>query len=623
MLVDQEMVVRTFQLFKPYNIVGPQDDWRFNALPAHDKSALFNLLHRNRESLPVAKALCLGGGIGTGAFVIHDIHPQAQIHIAETSPVLISSLRETLALNGLDDRLGIVAKAFDAPGGAGGATIDETLETLGGLDLIEVAIPVVEALRALDGAAATLAARNPLVLLRFTAVELEANNLELGALLDRLAALIGPVGVVDGLTGLVSPLEPGEAGAKQLHSIMGDRNANFELANRLDAVALDTTPPWGRLEERALRLGQARSVHTEGVVIADHDIAWDYPNHRQVQAPVVDWPSGKAGEAPLVTFSVPNAIISSCYVGIDAFKARLFLNQIYVDAAAWFNLRPQVDDGRFKFDSDRVIPLPGKHVVIGGPVDNAYYHWLFNWCPRLLVLEQLAPEIFHDPSVTFMIDHRAAIEPYRSFLLALGIPQERIFFADDAYDYQPEEAILVSFLPQTKYYPEIVKAFARKVVDGLKSDEPVDTRRRRVFISRQKFDTPKRRIANIDVIEPLLQSYGFEPVILEDLSVIEQIRLFSQAEAVIGVHGAGLANMMFSPPDCRMLLLENPRNISVGLSRMFSELAVVCGLRHQVISVDEEIVEGVDYSSFGNVHNRDIIVDPNVLKAALETLLST
>ncbi len=613
--------MRTFQLLKPYSIVGPQDDWRFQALPAHDKSALFNLLHRNRESVPVSKALCLGGGIGTGAFAIHDNYPQAQVWISETSPALVASLRESLALNGLDDRVSIVAKAFGGPGGEVGATIDEN-PSLADIDLIEIATPVVEAVRSLEGARATIIARNPVVLLRFSDIELEANNLDLGALLDRLIALIGPVGVVDDLTGLASPLDPGLAGAKQLHSIMGDRHASFELVNRLDAVALDTAPPWGRLEERALRLGQARSVLTEGVIIADHEIAWDYPNHKQVSTAVVDWPSGQAQEAPLVTFSVPNAIVSSCYVSIDAFKDRLFLNQIYVDAAAWFNLRPTTDDGRYRFESDRLIPLPGKHVVIGGPVDNAYYHWLFNWCPRLLVLEKLAPEVFHDPSVMFMIDHRAAIEPYRSFLLALGIPQERIFFADDAYDYQLEEAILVSFLPQTKYYPEIVKQFASKVVAGLKSDEPMQTRRRRIFISRQKFDTPKRRIANIDVIEPLLLTYGFEPVILEDLSVVEQIRLFSQAEAVIGVHGAGLANMIFSPSDCRMLLLENPRNISVGLARMFSELAVVCGLRHQVIPVDEEVVEGIDYSSFGNVHNRDIVVDPGALKVALEALLS-
>lgn len=621
MLVDQEMVVRTFQLLKPYNIVGPQDDWRFLALPAHDKSALFNLLHRNRDSLPVSKALCLGGGIGTGAFSIHDNYQQARVWISETSPSLIASLRETVALNRLDDRIVVVAETFG--GGEGGATIDANPTTFGDIDLIEAAIPVVEALRTLEGARATLAARKPMVLLRFTDIELEANNLELGGLLDRLTALIGPVGVVDGLTGLVSPLDPGQAGAKQLHSVMGDRQATFELVNKLDTVALDPSPPWGRLEERVLRLGQARSVRTEGVIIADHEIAWDYPNHGQISTAVVDWPSGQAGEAPLVTFSVPNAIVSSCYASIDAFKNRLFLNQIYVDAAAWFNLRPRTDDGRYQFESDRVIPLPGKHVVIGGPVDNAYYHWLFNWCPRLLVLERLAPEVFHDPSVKFMIDHRAAIEPYRSFLLALGISQERIFFADDAYDYQLEEAILVSFLPQTKYYPQIIKEFASKVMAGLKSDEPAETRKRRIFISRQKFDTPKRRIANIEVIEPLLRTYGFEPVMLEDLSVVEQIRLFAQAEAVIGVHGAGLANMIFSPPDCRMLLLENPRNISVGLARMFSELAVVCGLRHQVVSVDEELVEGVDYSSFGNVHNRDIIVDPGALKIALETLLST
>lgn len=607
MIVDREIEVRTFQLLKAYSIAGPQDDWRFGALPAHDKSALFNVLHRNRESLLVSTAVCVGGGIGTGAFAIHDIYPQAHIWISERSAALLAGLRESVALNGLDDRITL--------------TQDTSSALAGGVDLLEFACPLTETLRVLESVREEISARHSAVLVRVADIELETNNLQLGALLDRLTAMVGPVGVVDGLTGLVSPLDAGEAGARQLYSVMGDRQVAFELVNRLDVMALDTTPPWGKLEERALRLGHARTVQTKGVVIADHEIAWDYPNLRQATTSVVDWPSGQVGEAPLVSFSVPNAVVSSCYATIDAFKNRLFLNQIYVDAAAWFNLRPRVDDGNYEFESDRIIPLPGRHVVIGGPVDNAYYHWLFNWCPRLLVLEKLAPEVFHDPSVKFIVDHRAAIEPYRSFLLALGIPQERIFFADDAYDYQVEEAILVSFLPQTKYYPEIVKEFAHRVVSGLSAEATPQANRRRIFISRQKFQTPKRRIVNIDEIEPLLQTYGFEPVILEDLSVVEQIRLFAQAEAVIGVHGAGLANMIFSPPDCRMLLLENPRNISVGLSRMFSELAVVCGLRHQVISVQEEVVEGVDYSSFGDVHNRDIIVDPNALKAALASLL--
>jgi hypothetical protein len=622
MTADREIEVRTFQLFKAYGIVGPEDDWRFQALPAHDKSALFNLLYRNRENLPVSAAVCVGGGIGTGAFAIHDVYAKAKVWIAERSPSHAASIRESIARNALSDHVAVLPEALGAPDAAGRRTLDERAGDLGGVDLIEFATSLTETLDVLEGAKNLIAERNPMVFLRFSKTELEAGDLQLDSVLARLTAAVGQIGVVDVLTGLASPLDAGEAGVQQLQSVMGDHNALFDLINRLDKVELDTAPPWGKLEERALRLGQGRSVNSEGIVIADHEIAWDYPNLHQATTPVVDWPSTQVGEAPLVSFSIPGAVVSSCYLTLDVFKNRLFLNQIYVDAAGWFNLRPNIEDGRYTFKSDRVIPLGGRYVVIGGPVDKAYYHWLFNWCPRLLVLKKLAPEIFDDPSVKFMIDHRAAVEPYHSFLLALGIPQERIFFADHAYDYQVDEAILVSFLPQTKYYPEVIEDFAKKVVDGLAAGPNAGSGRRRIFISRQKFQTPKRRIANMDAVEPLLLKYGFEPVMLEDLSVTEQIRLFSQAEAVIGVHGAGLANMIFCPSDCRMLLLENQRNISVGLSRMFSELAVVRGLRHQVIAVEEDVVEGVDYSSFGDVHNRDIIVDPKMLKGALESLLS-
>lgn len=73
-------------------------------------------------------------------------------------------------------------------------------------------------------------------------------------------------------------------------------------------------------------------------------------------------------------------------------------------------------------------------------------------------------------------------------------------------------------------------------------DRPVP---RRVFVARR--DT--RRVANTDEISALLARRGFETLFAEDLSVLDQFRLFEQAEEIVAVHGAALAPLLYRSPE--------------------------------------------------------------------------
>ena len=75
---------------------------------------------------------------------------------------------------------------------------------------------------------------------------------------------------------------------------------------------------------------------------------------------------------------------------------------------------------------------------------------------------------------------------------------------------------------------------------------PAHVQSKRLYVTRQ--GTSRRRIANHDELLATLTRHGFCQVAPEHLSVREQIALFGQAEAVIGVHGAGLTNAVFSAP---------------------------------------------------------------------------
>jgi capsular polysaccharide biosynthesis protein len=67
---------------------------------------------------------------------------------------------------------------------------------------------------------------------------------------------------------------------------------------------------------------------------------------------------------------------------------------------------------------------------------------------------------------------------------------------------------------------------------------------KRLYLSRR--NAPKRRVINEAEVEQTLQEFGFQTVMLEDLSVAGQVRLFSGAEVVVGPHGAGFANVVFA-----------------------------------------------------------------------------
>jgi len=78
-----------------------------------------------------------------------------------------------------------------------------------------------------------------------------------------------------------------------------------------------------------------------------------------------------------------------------------------------------------------------------------------------------------------------------------------------------------------------------------------------IYISRN--DASKRQVINEDELVDQLRGYGFESFELTNLSMVDQIILFSQADTVIGPHGAGLGNTVFCS-DCTVIELAGVKN---------------------------------------------------------------
>jgi hypothetical protein len=99
----------------------------------------------------------------------------------------------------------------------------------------------------------------------------------------------------------------------------------------------------------------------------------------------------------------------------------------------------------------------------------------------------------------------------------------------------------------------------------------------KIFLTRDKLRL--RFIENSDQIEAISRKFGFTVVDTDTLSPKQQIELFSSAQFIIGIHGAGLTNMVFRQGDCRLLELFPPADLGY-LPYHYIMLAKMSGFRY-------------------------------------------
>jgi len=126
---------------------------------------------------------------------------------------------------------------------------------------------------------------------------------------------------------------------------------------------------------------------------------------------------------------------------------------------------------------------------------------------------------------------------------------------------------------------------------------------RRIYVSRSM--ASRRRVINEAEVVECLSAYGIGVVNSEILSLEEQVRLFRQAELIVGPHGAGLTNMLFSQHAKVIEFLGDPN----PSARHFVRLAATLGHEHHFVQVRQKS------------KNEDMFVDIDVLKRRLDSLI--
>ncbi len=148
----------------------------------------------------------------------------------------------------------------------------------------------------------------------------------------------------------------------------------------------------------------------------------------------------------------------------------------------------------------------------------------------------------------------------RGLLNAVGIPDEKLVHQELACTYHCDDLVLKQF-SSIDFVPTPLErdVFARIARDVGGVEKP--TVNRRVFLSRRSITKASegtyRALQNEAALVRAFAARGYEIVEPELVSFPDQIRLFAEADLVVGLGGAALFNTIFSPPSTRVVSIES------------------------------------------------------------------
>ena len=213
--------------------------------------------------------------------------------------------------------------------------------------------------------------------------------------------------------------------------------------------------------------------------------------------------------------------------------------------------------------------------AIGG--DNNYWHFMMELVPRLVLLD--APEL-QDRPIAHTLTQRH-LEFSKTVLERIGITRKTFI---EAGPEKPVggEAGGIQFISMkdtvvpTKMFRDIAVLLWDTRLWPLKERPP--SKGRKLFVIRGEGD--RRQCLNRAELGQVLEREGFETVNPGMLSIPDQMQLFAESKCIVAEHGAALTNLLFTPPDCRVVEVFN------GLMQPF--LADLAGFRR----FDHRLVKG-------------------------------
>lgn len=216
--------------------------------------------------------------------------------------------------------------------------------------------------------------------------------------------------------------------------------------------------------------------------------------------------------------------------------------------------------------------------VIGSSAINNYYTNLITFLPR----------IFFIPNEEInLVIHRNSSNHYREFLKHIILLSNKkinkfIYLDDDFY-----------FFENSKIPQFFSKRLAVKILNQI-TLKNTNKKKIKIYVTRQ--NTAFRNIVNESDIRDELTKKGYLIINTNNLSINEQVNIFSNADIVIGPTGSALTNIVFCKKNTKVLEIipkYDQKNEKI-LKNRYSEICQFLNLKYSFLEADPVEPEIID-----------------------------
>lgn len=245
------------------------------------------------------------------------------------------------------------------------------------------------------------------------------------------------------------------------------------------------------------------------------------------------------------------------------------------------------------------LPASETFLVAHSLYSHTYYHWMVEVLPRLYLLRS------DIETGTLLLPDNHSSTFHRESLALFGV--NRILFMKQKTAYvAPRLKIATQIGSHANYHGSILEdttAFLKK-----RLTLPWESGNR-IYVSRGL--AHRRKVLNEGEVIQCLRRFGFMVLHLEHYPVAEQIKMMHGCSILIGIHGAGLANMIFMKRGGAILeFRKDDRNVNYA----FFALAATFGHHYFY-----QFCRSPDENAL--VQDADIHVDVKQLEVTVRTMV--
>jgi capsular polysaccharide biosynthesis protein len=189
-------------------------------------------------------------------------------------------------------------------------------------------------------------------------------------------------------------------------------------------------------------------------------------------------------------------------------------------------------------------------MLTGGAGLNNIAHWFMDMLPRLHLLRESG---LYDEVDWFLVPS-TRYDYQTETLELLGIPADKIITGVE-YKHLTADKIIASTAPRGNHtlVPRWLGQFIRNSFLPLVSEEDVAPVEKAPYLYISRSDSSIRNVLNEKELLEALEVYKFKSVVSSNFSILEKIKMFSQAKVVVSATGAGLISMFFCKPGTKII----------------------------------------------------------------------